>query len=79
MKEDILEQLCEEYFQLKGYFTVGNVKFKPARNASGYDVLQDAVHSDVDVLGYKPLEKGSERVVVCSCKSWQKGFEQSTP
>ncbi len=74
MKEDILEQLCEEYFQLKGYFTVSNVKFRPDKNVPGYKVSADCVHSDFDVLGYHPRKTGSNRVVVCSCKSWQKGF-----
>jgi len=45
MKEDILEQLCEEYFHLKGYLTVSNVKFRPDKNVPGYDVRKDCVHN----------------------------------
>lgn len=74
MKEDMLEQLCEEYFQLKGYFTIDNVKFKPSKDDPDYIVKQDCVPSDVDVVGFNPVETGAERVVVCSCKSWQEGF-----
>ncbi len=29
MKEDILEQLVDDYLQMRGYFTRHNVKFKP--------------------------------------------------
>jgi hypothetical protein len=30
MKEDILEQLVDDYLKFNGFFTVHNVKFKPA-------------------------------------------------
>lgn len=30
MKEDILEQMVDEYLQHKGYFTRHNIKFRPA-------------------------------------------------
>ena len=29
MKEDILEQIVDDYLQFKGYFTTHNVRFKP--------------------------------------------------
>jgi hypothetical protein len=74
LKEDILEQLVDDYLQLNGFFTTHNVKFKPLRGDPGYVTLQDAVHSDVDVIGFNPLRKGHDRIWVVSCKSWQGGF-----
>lgn len=75
MKEDILEQLACDYLQVQGYFTVCNVKFRPERDDDDYDAKKDSVHSDIDVLGYNPLETGPNRVVAVSCKSWQSGFD----
>lgn len=75
MKEDILEQIVEDYLHSEGYLTMANVKFKPERTAHGYDAHQDSVHSDVDVLGINPRLSGPQRVVVVSCKSWQGGFD----
>lgn len=74
MKEDILEQLVEDYFQRRGYFTRHNVKFRPQKKHKDYAKKDDCVHSDIDVLGYNPLEHGAERVVAVTCKSWQSGF-----
>ncbi len=74
MKEDILEQLVDDYLQLGGFFTTHNVKFQPAKGDPDYVVAQDCVPSDVDVVGFHPLRKGPDRVWVVSCKSWQGGF-----
>jgi hypothetical protein len=74
MKEDILEQLVDDYLQLRGFFTIHNVKFRPAPDDPKYVIKQDAVHSDVDVVGFHPLRKGPDRIWVVSCKSWQGGF-----
>lgn len=74
MKEDILEQLVDDYMQFKGYFTVHNVKFKPTKVSRNYIRRNDSVPSDVDIIGFNPKCKGSERVWVVSCKAWQKGF-----
>ena len=54
MKEDILEQMVDEYLQHKGYFTRHNIKFRPAGDHVEYDTRQDAVHSDIDVIGIHP-------------------------
>lgn len=75
MKEDILEQLVDHYLQLKGYFTMHNVKFRPAVTDVEYVKRQDSVHSDVDVVGFRPGLKGHKAVWVVSCKSWQEGFD----
>lgn len=74
MKEDILEQLVDEYLQHKGYFTRHNIRFKPAPDHPEYIRNQDSVASDIDVIGINPNLIGPERIVVVSCKSWQEGF-----
>src|ERR1041385_7938847 len=75
MKEDILEQLVDDYLLAKGYFTRHNVKFKPRADHPEFISRDDSNHSDIDVLGYHPLRSGSDRVVAVSCKSWQGGFD----
>jgi len=74
MKEDILEQIVDEYLKRKGYFTLANVKFRPVPGDQGYDSQQDSVPSDIDVIGFHPDKSGHEKVVAVSCKSWQDGF-----
>lgn len=74
MKEDILEQLVDDYLQSKGYFTRHNVKFKPRADHADFNKLKDSNHSDIDVIGFNPNKKGCDRVMVVSCKSWQSGF-----
>ena len=73
-KEDILEQLVEEYLLHEGYFVQHNLKFRPSRDHLEIDRRQDSNHSDVDVVGIHPRKTGNDRVVAISCKSWQKGF-----
>jgi hypothetical protein len=77
MKEDILEQLVDDYLKFNGFFTVHNVKFKPAKTHPEYLTKDDAVASDVDVIGFHPKREGTDRVWVVSCKSWQEGFDPS--
>ncbi len=73
-KEDILEQLVEEFLLHKGYFVRHNVKFLPRRDHPDFISNQDSNHSDIDVIGYHPTLTGPERVWAVSCKSWQGGF-----
>ncbi len=75
MKEDILEQLVDDYLKFSGFFTIHNVKFKPAKDALDFTQREDAVPSDIDVVGYHPRLNGTDRVWVVSCKSWQSGFD----
>jgi hypothetical protein len=75
MHEDVLEQLVDDYLQLRGYFTRHNLKFRPRPDHPDFDRKQDSNHSDIDVLGYNPLLAGPDRVMVVSCKSWQAGFD----
>ncbi len=74
MKEDILEQLVDDYLQLEGYFTRHNIKFRPRADHPNFHTNKDSNHSDIDVIGFHPNKKGFERVRVVSCKSWQAGF-----
>jgi len=74
MKEDVLEQIVDDYLQHLGYFTMHNVRFRPDPTCEGYDPRADAVHSDIDVVGIHPNLKGVRRVMAVSCKSWQSGF-----
>jgi hypothetical protein len=73
-KEDILEQLVEEYLLHEGYFVQHNLKFRPSEDHSDYVKQSDSNHSDIDVLGVHPLRTGPDKVVAVSCKSWQGGF-----
>lgn len=74
MKEDILEQLVEDWLQSQGYFTRANIKFKPHAQHADYVRLKDSVASDIDVVGWHPKLSGTAAVIAVSCKSWQDGF-----
>lgn len=76
-KEDILEQIVENYLLHKGYFVQHNVKFRPRKNHPDFISNQDSNHSDIDVLGYHPTKNGHKKVFAVSCKSWQGGFDPS--
>jgi hypothetical protein len=75
MKEDILEQLVDDYLMFNGFFTIHNVKFLPSRTDPEYVKNKDSVASDIDVVGFHPLREGSNRIWIVSCKSWQGGFD----
>jgi len=62
MKEDILEQLVDDYLQTKGYFTRHNIKFEPDRSHPDYAVRKDDNHSDIDVIGYNLRKEAADRV-----------------
>src|SRR5882672_1591463 len=74
MKEDILEQLVDDYLQTEGYFTRHNIKFRPRADHPDYNRQKDSNHSDIDVIGIHPKKTGPDRIWVVSCKSWQSGF-----
>jgi hypothetical protein len=74
VKEDVLEQIVDDYLNFKGYFTTHNVPFHPDKRRSDYRSREDSVPSDIDVIGLNPRKRGAERVVVVTCKSWQGGF-----
>jgi hypothetical protein len=76
VKEDVLEQIVDDYLQLHGYFTTHNVRFKPPKDEH-FVSSSDSVPSDIDVVGLNPLLTGTDRVMVVSCKSWQSGFDAS--
>ena len=73
-KEDILEQVVEDYLLHKGYFVQHNLKFRPRKDHPDFIPKEDSNHSDIDVIGYHPRKSGDKKVLVISCKSWQGGF-----
>ncbi len=75
MKEDILEQLVDDYLKFCGFFTIHNVKFQPDKNSADFLQKDDSVASDIDVVGFHPMRQGVDRIWVVSCKSWQAGFD----
>lgn len=77
-KEDILEQIVEEYLVHNGYFVQHNIKFLPRKDHPDFIKNQDSNHSDIDVVGYNPLIDGPDRVFAVSCKSWQGGFNPAS-
>jgi len=76
MKEDILEQLVEDWFVARpGFFVKHNVRFRPNKTHPDYISNRDSVHSDIDILAVvTTAKKKPERVHVVTCKSWQGGF-----
>jgi hypothetical protein len=74
LKEDVLEQIVDDYLQHRGYFTMHNIRFRPDPTHPEWDGRKDSVYSDIDVVGYNPVLRGPARVMVVSCKSWQSGF-----
>ena len=78
MKEDILEQLVDDYLKSQGYFTSHNVKFKPDPKHKDFVSNQDSVASDIDILAVHPNKIGADKVVAVTCKSWQTGFNPSS-
>jgi len=74
MKEDILEQIVDDYLQMRGFFTRRNIKFRPRKSHPDFSTKADAVPSDIDVIGVNPHLHGPAKVWVVSCKSWQSGF-----
>lgn len=77
-KEDILEQIVEEYLVHKGYFVQHNLKFLPRKDHPDYIQNKDSNHSDIDVIGLHPKAEGPGKVLVVSCKSWQSGFNPAS-
>ncbi len=74
LKEDILEQIVEEYCLHNGYFVRNNIKYKPNMEHKDTESGKDSNYSDIDILAYNPTKTGYNKVWVISCKSWQKGF-----
>lgn len=74
-KEDILEQIVEEYLIHKGYFVQRNIKYRPEQSDPDYIAKKDSVRSDIDVLAFHPRKAGAERVLAFNIKSYQSGFD----
>ncbi|MCD6441467.1 MAG: hypothetical protein J7L86_06780 [Candidatus Marinimicrobia bacterium] len=78
MKEDVLEQLVEDWFISRtGYFVKHNLRYRPSKDHREYISRKDSVHSDIDILAINNLNKGLDRVAAVTCKSWQGGFSFS--
>lgn len=76
LKEDILEQLVEDWLvSEEGWFVKHNVKYRPSNKHVDYNSKQDSVHSDIDIMAYCPTKRGASRVAIVTCKSWQNGFK----
>jgi hypothetical protein len=54
VKEDILEQLVDDYLQSQGYFTRRNIKYRPQSDLADFDKRLDPNHSDIEVIGIHP-------------------------
>lgn len=75
MKEDILEQLVEDWFIARpGWFVKHNIRYRPSKNHPDYHPKQDSVHSDIDLLATSKIAGGAAGVCAVTCKSWQGGF-----
>ena len=73
MKEDILEQIAEDFYSKKvGCFTKHNIKFRPSEKEPTYIAKYDSVHSDIDLIIVDTRERN--KIITVSCKSWQGGF-----
>ncbi len=76
MKEDILEQIAEDFYSKKvGCFTKHNIKFRPSKEEPTYIAKYDSVHSDIDLITIDTNERN--KIITVSCKSWQGGFNIS--
>ena len=75
MKEDILEQITEDWLLSQpSTFTKTNVKYKPANEHPEYSSKEDNNYSDIDIMAVHMNKLLHERVSIVSCKSWQGGF-----
>jgi len=75
MKEDILEQMVEDWLVAQqGWFVKHNIRYRPSKEHPEYESKMDSVHSDIDILGFSNLLRGKHKVAAVTCKSWQDGF-----
>ena len=51
MKEDVLEQIVDDYLQHRGFFTTHNIRFRPSQHHPDRVSEKDGVHSDIGVVG----------------------------
>lgn len=75
MKEDVLEQVVDDYLRSLGFLTLANVRYRPSPMEAAAAGQSGSGFSDVDVIGYSPTRYGADRVWVVSCKSWQVGLD----
>lgn len=76
MKEDILEQVTEDWLiSQPGWFAKHNLRYRPVAGCESYNSKHDSVNSDIDILAVHGTHTGVGRVMVVTCKSWQNGFD----
>lgn len=73
-KEDILEQVVEDYLLHRGYFIRHNDKYRPSEDHPDFLKREDSARSDIDIIAFNPNLGPPENVWVVTCKSWQGGF-----
>jgi hypothetical protein len=73
-KEDILEQIVEEFLIHEGFFVQRNIKYRPNSADPEYNSSSDSVSSDIDILAVHPRRVGPSATYAVNIKSWQGGF-----
>jgi len=76
-KEDILEQIVEDYLLHEGFFVRHNDKYRPNPNDPEFVKKNDCVNSDIDIVAIHPLRSPPDNIFIVNCKSWQGGFRPS--
>ncbi len=57
MKEDILEQIVEDWLVCEpGWFVKHNIKYRPRKEHAEWVKNQDSVHSDIDILALSGIK-----------------------
>jgi len=74
MKEDVLEIIGADWLSQKpSVYVKTNLKYRPLKISSDFDILQDNIPSDIDILSLN-LDN-LEIVTILNCKSWMDGFD----
>ena len=73
-KEDILEQVVEDYLLHKGFFVRHNDKYRPNEHHPEFNKKTDSSRSDIDIIAINPNQPSPKNIWVVNCKSWQGGF-----
>ncbi len=76
MKEDILEQVVDDYLQARGFFTRHNIKFKPRKDHPAFNSKNDSVPSDIDVMGINPPQARAIEGMGCQLQELAIGLQR---
>jgi hypothetical protein len=69
VKEDVLEQLVDDYLRHKGCLTRHNIRFRPRADHPAFKKKLNSNDSDIDIIAINPRMKGPGRVWAVTCKS----------